>query len=147
MRVTARAWHRKRPRARLAAWAPLGGDGWRESSRPDLLAVCPEELAALVEHGFSMTWSAVPEQLLARLRALASATSWGSDPSRRLPTRDDRAGRGRRCRAREPRHRMSSPADVSNLAQSDAFRASPLSVVPEAQPCSHAPADRTRAYE
>ena len=27
------------------------GDGWRESSRPELLAMCAEELAALVEHG------------------------------------------------------------------------------------------------
>ena len=28
----------------------LGEDGWRESSRPELLAACPEESAALVEH-------------------------------------------------------------------------------------------------
>ena len=50
----------------------LGEDGWRESSRPELLAVgapasqtgaflqgkcvdCPEELAALVEHRYWMT--------------------------------------------------------------------------------------------
>ena len=46
--------------------------GWRESSRPELLAVCARERAAWVEHGHSSTWSARASRLSIQRTAIRS---------------------------------------------------------------------------
>src|SRR5262245_46284614 len=45
------------------------GDGWRESSRPELWATCSQELAALVEHGLFDDLVRPPEHRLRNLQA------------------------------------------------------------------------------
>jgi hypothetical protein len=45
-------------------------DGWRESSRPELLLVCSQELAAWVEHGLLRSVCCGPDRVSQRTSAL-----------------------------------------------------------------------------